>query len=319
MRERCMYYVGVDIGGMSLKAGIVNEKGEVLYKKAVVTEPDKDSMEIVADIENLVKDVVAEFGIEIKDVDGLGMGFPGSVWDAKGEIVYCCNINLVKVPIVKILTKSLGISNIKISNDANCAALGETKFGAGKGALNSVLITLGTGLGTGIVVDGKLLTGNRSAGAEGGHMQINFGGPVCGCGKKGHYEAYASATALIRQTEDAMSRHPESLLHEVAKIEGVNGKTAFIAAKQGDKVADAVIKRYIKYIGTGLVNFANLFYPEIIIVGGGISKEGDTLVKPLQRFVSRNVYGSKYNPKIKVVAATLGNDAGIIGAATLAM
>ncbi len=314
-----MHYVGIDIGGMSLKAGIIDEKGNVLYKKAVVTEPDKDGMEIVSDIEKLIRDVVSEYGLTLGEIDGIGMGFPGSVWDQKGEIVYCCNINLVKIPIVKILTKSLGVSNIKISNDANCAALGETKFGAGKGALNSVLITLGTGLGTGIVVDGKLLTGNRSAGAEGGHMQINIGGPTCGCDKKGHYEAYASATALIHQTEDAMRRHPESLLNEVAKAEGVNGKTAFIAAKQGDKVANAVVKRYIKYIGMGLVNFANLFYPEIIIVGGGISKEGDVLVKPLQRYVSRNVYGSKYNPKIKVVAATLGNDAGIIGAATLAM
>lgn len=314
-----MYYVGIDVGGMSLKAGVVDENGNVLHKKAVITEPEKDSMEIVADIENLVRDVVTESGLNLDEIEGIGMGFPGSVWDAKGEIVYCCNINLVKIPIVKILKKSLGVDNIKISNDANCAALGETKFGAGKGATNSVLITLGTGLGTGIVVDGKLLTGNRSAGAEGGHMQINIGGPVCGCDKKGHYEAYASATALIRQTEDAMARHPESLLHEVAKVEGVNGKTAFIAAKQGDKVANAVVKRYIKYIGMGLVNFANLFYPEIIIVGGGISKEGDVLVKPLQRYVSRNVYGSQYNPKIKVVAATLGNDAGIIGAATLAM
>lgn len=314
-----MYYVGIDVGGMSLKAGVVDENGNVLHKKAVTTEPEKDSMEIVADIENLVRDVVTESGLNLDEIEGIGMGFPGSVWDAKGEIVYCCNINLVKIPIVKILKKFLGVDNIKISNDANCAALGETKFGAGKGATNSVLITLGTGLGTGIVVDGKLLTGNRSAGAEGGHMQINIGGPVCGCDKKGHYEAYASATALIRQTEDAMARHPESLLHEVAKVEGVNGKTAFIAAKQGDKVANAVVKRYIKYIGMGLVNFANLFYPEIIIVGGGISKEGDVLVKPLQRYVSRNVYGSQYNPKIKVVAATLGNDAGIIGAATLAM
>lgn len=314
-----MYYVGIDIGGMSLKAGIIDEGGNVFYKKAVVTEPDKDSNEIVADIEKLIRDTVSEAGLSFEKIDGIGMGFPGSVWDAKGEIVYCCNINLVKVPIVKMLSESLGIKNIKISNDANCAALGETRFGAGRGAQNSVLITLGTGLGTGIVVDGKLLTGNRSAGAEGGHMQINIGGPKCGCDKTGHYEAYASATALIRQTKTAMERHPESLLHEVAKDEGVNGKTAFIASKQGDKVANSVIKRYIKYIGMGLVNFANIFYPEVIIVGGGISKEGDTLIKPLQRYVSRNVYGSKYNPKIKVVAATLGNDAGIIGAATLAM
>ncbi len=314
-----MYYIGIDVGGMSIKAGIIDENGNILRKQFIVTVPDKPSDEIVEQIACLIEDIAKEHGLTMKDISGIGMGFPGSVWDAKGEIVYCCNINLVKVPVVKMLSARLGVKNIKISNDANCAALAETKFGAGKGAQNSVMITLGTGLGTGIIVDGKLLTGNRSAGAEGGHMQINVGGPTCGCGKKGHYEAYASATALIEQTKQAMAKHPESLLHKVASIYGINGKTVFIAAKQDDKVAVAILKKYIKYIGMGLVNFANLFYPEIIIVGGGISKEGDTLVKPLQRYVSRNVYGSEYNPKIKVVAAELGNDAGIIGAASLSM
>ncbi len=314
-----MYYIGVDIGGMSIKAGIVDENGNVLKKQTIISEAEKDGLLIVNDIANLIRDIAASFSISLADVDGIGLGFPGSVYDEKGEVVYCCNINLVKIPLVKILTKELGVKNIKISNDANCAVLGETLFGAGKGAKNSVLITLGTGLGTGIIVNGKLLTGNHSAGAEGGHMQINIGGPTCGCGAKGHYEAYASATALIAQTKAAMEKHPESLMNEIAQKDGLDGKTAFTAAKQGDKVANAVVKRYIKYIGMGLVNFGNLFYPEIIMVGGGISKEGDYLVKPLQRYVSRNVYGSMYNPKIKVVAATLGNDAGIIGAASLAM
>ncbi|MBO5777535.1 MAG: ROK family protein [Clostridia bacterium] len=314
-----MYYIGIDVGGMSIKAGIIDENGNILRQQFIVTVPDKPSDEIVEQIAVLIEDIAKEHKLTMADIAGIGLGFPGSVWDQKGEIVYCCNINLVKVPVVKMLTARLGVKNIKISNDANCAALAETRFGAGKGAMNSVMITLGTGLGTGIVVDGKLLTGNRSAGAEGGHMQINFGGPTCGCGKKGHYEAYASATALIEQTKQAMAKHPESVLNEVAKIYGINGKTVFIAAKQGDKVAVATLNRYIKYIGIGLVNFANLFYPEVMIIGGGVSRQGDVLVKPLQRYVSRNVYGSKYNPKIKVVAATLGNEAGIIGAACLAM
>ena len=317
--EDFMYYVGIDVGGMSIKAGIIDENGKILANQFIVTEPEKPSDEIVEDIARLIEDIVRDYGIKISDLNGIGMGFPGSVWDQKGEIVYCCNINLVKVPVCKMLTARLGVKNIKISNDANCAALAETRFGAGRGALNSVMITIGTGLGTGIVVDGKLLTGNRSAGAEGGHMQINFGGPTCGCGKKGHYEAYASATALIEQTRQAMDRHPESILHKVVQLYGLNGKTVFNAAKQGDKVAVGVLNKYIKYVGTGLVNFANLFYPEVIIVGGGVSRQGDVLVKPLQRYVSRNVYGSKYNPKIKVAAAELGNDAGIIGAACLAM
>lgn len=314
-----MYFIGIDVGGMSIKAGIIDETGKVLAKQNIVTVPEKSSAEIVADIAELIRSIVKNNNLTFADVSGIGMGFPGSVYDAKGEIVYCCNINLVKVPIVKMLTAELGVKNIKISNDANCAVLGETLFGAGRGAKNTVLITLGTGLGTGIIIDGRLLTGNHSAGAEGGHMQINIGGPKCGCGKPGHYESYASATALIRQTKEAIAKHPESIMSEMAGKEGVSGKTAFIAAKQGDKVANAVLKKYFKYIGMGLVNFANLFYPEIIIVGGGISKEGDYIVKPLQRYVSRNVYGQQYNPKIKLVAASLGNDAGIIGAASLSM
>lgn len=314
-----MYYIGIDVGGMSLKAGVVDLNGEIIFKKTVQCAPNKPGAEVVKDIEKLIKDIISENGLTTGDIGGIGMGFPGSVDDKKGEVVYCCNIDLVKIPIVSVLKKSLGISNIKISNDANCAVVGENRFGAAKGAKDVVLITLGTGLGTGIIANGTLLTGNRSAGAEGGHMQINIGGAVCGCGKAGHYESYASATGLIRQTEAAMKKHPESLLSEIAKTEGLNGKTAFIAAKQGDKAASAVLKRYFKYVGMGLVNFGNIFYPEIIIVGGAMSKEGDYLIKPLQNYVSRNVYGNKYNPKIKVIAAALGGDAGIIGAASLAM
>lgn len=314
-----MYFIGVDVGGMSIKCGIVNENGEIFYKKAFKTDPEKPSEEIIDDISGFIFDILADKKIGINEISGLGLGFPGSVYDEKGIVRYCCNINLVDIDVVKQLKKSTGIQNIKISNDANCAVLAETLFGAAKGAKNTVLITLGTGLGTGMIVDGRLLTGFRSAGAEGGHMQINIGGAVCGCEKRGHYEAYASATALMRQTEDAVKKHPESLLAKIAAEKGVDGRTAFAAAEKGDKAGKAVVAKYIKYVGMGLVNFANIFFPEIIIVGGGISNEGDVLIKPLQRYVSRNVYGAKYNPKIKLVAATLKNDAGIIGAAALSM
>lgn len=314
-----MRYIGVDIGGMSIKAGLTDENGKILSKKSVVTRATESDEIIVADIAALIKDVIAENGLTPADIDGVGLGSPGSVNDAAGVIRYSCNINFRQTPVVAILRDVLGIDNVKISNDANCAALGETMFGAGKGAENSVTVTLGTGVGTGIVVDGKLLTGNRSAGAEGGHVQLGLGGPLCGCGKRGHFEAYASTSALLRQTEEAMKKHPESALNTVAKEHGFDGKTVFIAAKQGDKVAKRVLNRYIYYVGVGLVSFANVFYPEVFIIGGGISKEGDTLILPLQKFVSENVYGAEYNPPIKVVAATLGNDAGIIGAAALAM
>ena len=312
-----MYYVGIDVGGMSLKAGIVDEKGNIIIKKAVKTIPGRSGELIVGDLADLIKATILESKIPSSEIVGVGMGFPGSVWDEKGIVRYCCNIDLVDIPMVKLL-KEKGIEYpIVISNDANCAVLGEAYFGSAKGSKNVVLITIGTGLGTGIVVDGVLLTGNRSAGAEGGHMQINIGGAKCGCDKKGHYEAYASATALLRQAKDACEKHPESLMNELFKKNGYEGYCIFNAAEQGDETAKKVIAKFVKYVGMGAVSLCNLFYPEYFLVGGGIANNGALFIPQLQRYISRNVYGTKYNPKIKVQAAKLLNDAGIIGAACL--
>ena len=316
--EGIMKYIGIDIGGMSIKAGIVENDGTILAKKTVVTDVSSEE-KTVADIAALIESIIEENNLSKDDISGVGIGSPGSVYDEKGIIRYSCNLNFKNTPLAKLLKESTGIENIKVSNDANCAALGETLFGAGKGAKNTVMITLGTGVGTGIVVDGKLLTGNRSAGAEGGHITINFGGATCGCGKKGHLEAYASATALMNQIRAAIAKHPDSLLAQRAAQEGVHGKLVFDCRDAGDKVAESVVRRYLKYVGIGLVNYANIFYPEVLIIGGGISNQGDKIIKPLQRYVSRNVYGAEYNPKIKVACATLKNDAGIVGAACLVM
>ena len=304
---------------MSVKAGVVTEDGAILAKKTCETNANAEDTIIVRDIADLIDGLLEESGVSKDEIVGVGIGSPGSVYDEKGVIRYSCNINFKNTPITKLLAEYTGIKNVKVSNDANCAALGETMFGAGKGAKNTVMLTLGTGVGTGIVVDGKLLTGNRSAGAEGGHITINLGGATCGCGKKGHLEAYASATALMNQIQDACRKHPESLLAQRVAKEGVSGKIVFDCKEQGDKVAESVVKRYLKYLGIGLVNYANIFYPEVLILGGGISNQGDNIVKPLQRYVSRNVYGAEYNPKIKVACATLKNDAGIVGAACLVM
>ncbi len=311
-----MKYVGIDIGGMTIKGGIVDENGNILSRKVIVTSPGKEDFLIVQDIAKLIDDLVDG---QRNEISGVGVGCPGSIYDEKGIVRYSCNINFRNTPMAKMLAEKTQFQNVKISNDANCAALAETLFGAGNGAKNSVMVTLGTGVGTGIVVDGKLMTGNRSAGSEGGHIQINLGGAVCGCGKKGCYEAYASATALMNQIQAACEKHPDSKLAKAVEDYGNSGKVVFDCAQDGDKVAIAVVKRYIKYVGVGLVNYANIFAPEVIIIGGGISNQGDNIIKPLQRYVSRNMYGAAYNPKIKVVAATLKNDAGIIGAAALCM
>ncbi|MCQ2409494.1 MAG: ROK family protein [Clostridia bacterium] len=314
-----MYYIGIDIGGMSIKGGLVTQDGSILLKKTIVTGVDKKDRDIVLDIAALINDIISEYKIKKEDIKGIGIGSPGSVYDEKGIIRYCCNIPFRNTEIVKILKNELGINNIFVSNDANCACLGETMFGAAKGHKNTILMTLGTGVGTGFIVDGKLLTGFKSAGAEGGHIQINIGGKECGCGKKGHLEAYASAKALMQQIDEACIKNPDSLLNKLKEKEGLDGKIVFEAAKEGCKTAKSVLKKYIKYLGMGLVTLANVFFPEVIIIGGGVSNAGDDLIKPLQRYVSRNIYGSEFNPKIKVMAAELKNDAGIIGAACLAM
>ncbi len=315
-----MKYIGVDVGGMSIKAGIVDRDGTIIAKDSIPTRAFDASDIIAEDIAGLINGLMGDNGLSVADIGGIGLGIPGSVYDEKGIVRYTCNINFRNFPLVDVLSKSLGINNVKISNDANCAALGEMLFGAGRGCRNVVLITVGTGIGTGIIVDGKMLTGNRSAGAEGGHVFIGMGsGRKCGCGKKGHFEAYASATALLRQTEEAAEKHPESLLNDIIRKDGLDGKTVFSAAKQGDKTAITTLKRYLGYLGAGAVSFANVFYPEIIIIGGGISNEGDAIIKPLDEYVAKNVYGAEYNPPIAVVAAELKNDAGIIGAAALAM
>lgn len=313
-----MKFVGIDIGGMTIKGGIVDEKGNILYKKSIVTAPGKEDRLIVDDIASLVNELVQN-GADGEEIQGVGIGCPGSIYDEKGIVRYSCNINFRNTPMAKMIEEKTGIKKVRLSNDANCAALGETLFGAGNGAKNSVMVTLGTGVGTGIVANGQLITGNRSAGGEGGHITINLGGATCGCGKKGCYEAYASATALMNQIQAACEKHPESQLAKEVEQNGLNGKVVFDCAQNGDKVAIAVVKKYIKYVGVGLVNFANIFFPEVIIIGGGISNQGDNIIKPLQRYVTRNVYGAVYSPKIKVVAATLKNDAGIIGAAALCM
>lgn len=313
-----MKFVGIDIGGMTIKGGIVDEKGNILYKKSIVTAPGKEDRLIVDDIASLVNELVQN-GADGEEIQGVGIGCPGSIYDEKGIVRYSCNINFRNTPMAKMIEEKTGIKKVRLSNDANCAALGETLFGAGNGAKNSVMVTLGTGVGTGIVANGQLITGNRSAGGEGGHITINLGGATCGCGKKGCYEAYASATALMNQIQAACEKHPESQLAKEVEQNGLNGKVVFDCAQNGDKVAMAVVKKYIKYVGVGLVNFANIFFPEVIIIGGGISNQGDNIIKPLQRYVTRNVYGAVYSPKIKVVAATLKNDAGIIGAAALCM
>ena len=318
-----MYLIGIDVGGMSIKGGIVDsDNGKILVQHAIPTTAKytKD-YSISEDIAKVIDYILNEANMKIDDIVGIGIGQPGSIDSERGVIRYSNNIALENVPVVDELKKKFNLP-IYISNDANCAALGEYVFGAGRGYRDIVFITLGTGVGSGIIIDGKLFEGRSGAGAEAGHMVIVTNGNKCNCGRRGCWETYASATALIKQTAAAMElpENKDSLMHEIAKEEGkVSGKTAFVAAKKGDKGGQAVVDQYIKYIGEGLVNMANIFRPDAILIGGGISKEKEYLTKPLQEMMDTVTYGGKFNPRVIVKTASLQNDAGILGAAALVL
>lgn len=314
-----MYYIGIDVGGMSIKGGLVDENGKIYVQKSVVTHPDAPQDEIISDIAGLVKSVAEDHGITRDDVVAVGIGIPGTINSKTGVITYANNIRFENVPIVKELKKYFSVP-VYIGNDANVAALGEARFGSGTGSDNVIFVTLGTGVGTGIIVDGELLEGKNGAGAEGGHMGIRINGEPCTCGKRGCWEAYASATALIRQTKRAMEAHPESNLKDFLEPDGsVSGRTPFRSAESGDKTGVAVINQYVKYVAEGIINMVNILRPDCVLIGGGISNAGDWFIDKIQRRVSRYSYGGHRNPRTIVKKAALKNDAGILGAAALAI
>lgn len=313
------YYAGIDLGGTFVKCGIVDEEGNILIKDKIPTGKERHFSAIAEDMAKLVLDLAHRAGLSPADIKATGVGSPGTVDSKNGVIVYSNNLVWNKVPLVGELKKHLGMP-VFATNDANAAALGESFAGAAKSYPNSVFITLGTGVGGGIILDNKLFEGNRSAGAEIGHMVIRMGGEKCTCGRKGCFEAYASATALIRQTQRAMEKDKASKLWEICpNLEDVNGKTAFDGMRAGDKTAEKVVKNYIAYLAEGIANLANIFRPDAIVLGGGVCAEGDNLLVPLRRKINRLLFGgTKYAPVLLAVAK-LGNDAGLVGAARFAM
>lgn len=308
-----MLYLGVDLGGTNIAVGIVDEKGSLLASDSTPTLKERPTEEVVADIAALCKKVVANTDLSMDDIEAIGMGTPGTVDNKNGVIAYSNNIRMKNVKMREMLQSHIN-KPVNLENDANAAALGEYVINGG-GAKSYIFITLGTGVGGGIVIDGKIYRGFNGAGAELGHITTIADGYECTCGNKGCWECYASVTALIRQTKEAMENDPQSAMHEWVKANGkVSGRTAFDCAKKGDKTAQTVVDTYIKHIGEGLLSVLNVFQPEKISIGGGISKEGDYLLEPLKEYVYKYDY-NKYMPKTKIETATLFNDAGIIGAA----
>lgn len=314
-----MYTIGIDLGGTNIVASVVDDDYNIIGTSKTPTNSPRSADEIFDDIADVCEEAVKTAGLTMEDIDSVGMGTPGTV-NQDGIIEFANNLAFNNVPARTMLAKRINKPEEKvfIENDANCAALGEAYAGCGNGAKDFVAVTLGTGVGSGVIIGGKIVNGVNYAGGECGHMVIVVDGEQCSCGRKGCWEAYASATALIRQTKKAMEEYPDSLMHKLAKEEGkVSGRTAFDAMRLGDIAGIKVVDDYIKYVACGLINIVNALQPEIICIGGGICNEGETLMKPLRRFVQSERYSIRSKIQTKIVKAELGNDAGVIGAALL--
>lgn len=310
--------IGVDLGGMSVKAACLSD-GVLKGKSRMATSAAAGYEATARVIADLCRAAAQAANCPFGEAEAIGIGSPGVIDSANGVVAYWSNFNWKNVPLAELVSRFTG-KRVYVSNDANVAALGEATFGAGKGYRNSILLTLGTGVGGGIILDGKLFEGGRSAGAELGHTVIRQDGDLCTCGRRGCFERYASATALIRSTRKEMAKNSASALWKYAKSpEEVDGTTVFSALKEGDEGAKRVLGVYVAALGEGIVNFANIFRPEAFILGGGVSAEGETLLAPLRAYVLPRLYVSAEYAPLDIVCATLGNDAGLFGAAKYAL
>ena len=320
-----MVRLGVDLGGTNIAVGIVDENYNLVHKDSVPTEAQRAPEAIVDDIAMLCRRVLADKNISLDEVGGIGIAAPGTINSRDGYVEYANNLPFHHFPIVALLKERIGNDiPVFVENDANAAAWGEAIAGAAKGTSNSVMITLGTGVGGGIVIDNKVYSGFNGAGGELGHIVIVKDGAQCSCGRRGCWEAYSSATALIRMTQEKLDECQATgrktvMTDLVAKKGRVNGRTAFDGMRAGDEAAREVVDCYISHLACGLTNMINIFQPEILSIGGGISGEGQSLIDALLPIVEKERYGGNTVKATELRIAKLGNDAGIIGAAVLGL
>ena len=317
-----MYRIGVDLGGTNIAAGLVDENYKIVKKLSVHTNAKEGPDVIVSDISNLCLKLCEEMGVDISAIDAIGVASPGVANHTDGYVEYCNNLPFRKYPICAKISEATGVASVHVENDANAAAWGEAIAGAAKGTKNSVMITLGTGVGGGIIIDGKVYSGFNYAGAELGHTVIEYNGRPCSCGRRGCWERYSSATALISMTKETLDEYSRcgvnTIMADLAAEKGkVTGRTAFDAMRKGDPAGKEVVEKYLKYLACGLANVINIFQPEVVSIGGGISNEGDTLINMLAPLVTPQQYGNGFVQTPELRIAKLGNDAGIIGAAYL--
>ena len=312
------YYVGIDLGGTNISVGVVNENYEIISKASTKTNCPRPAIEIAADMAKMSLEAIKKAELTVDDIEWVGIGTPGIANSASGIIEYSNNLGFENVPMSEYIRKYID-KPIFIENDANAAAYGEFVAGAAKGTNHAVCITLGTGVGGGIIIDKKIYTGFNFAGAEIGHTVLEVDGPPCTCGRKGCFEVFSSATGLIRMTNEAMDKNKASLMWKLYSEKGskVSARTSFDAMRIGDKVATEVVNKYIKYLASGITNIINTFQPDILCIGGGVCNEGDYLLTPIKELVKNEVYTRNSSKNTEIVIAKLGNDAGIIGAAFL--
>ena len=309
-----MLYIGIDVGGTNLKAGLVDETGKILAVERCPLN-FQGPEQFAEDVARLAASAAGKGGVAPESLAYVGMGLPGAVYG--GDILFTTNIPMKDVPIERLFRRHLDLP-LLLGNDADCAAVGEFFCGAGRGTRDFAVVTLGTGIGCGLLLGGKLHGGPASS--EAGHLVICHGGELCNCGRRGCWERYASATALIQQTKAAMAAHPESLLHAIAAENGgvVEGRTAFQAAQAGDETALAVCRQYVEYLADGTISLINILRPEAVAIGGGVAAAPEyLLLEPLREIVARESFSSHGGITTRVLRAELGNDAGIIGAAML--
>lgn len=313
------YYIGIDLGGTNISAGVVDDEYNIIAKSKTRTNCPRSAKSIADDMAKMALEATEKANISIDDVEWIGVGSPGIANNTTGVIEYSCNLGFLNTPLAALIKETID-KPVFVENDANAAAYGEFLAGAAKGSNNAICITLGTGVGGGIIIDKKIYSGSNFAGAELGHIVIDINGPECSCGRRGCFEAYSSATGLVRMTKEAMEFDKSSKMWEMAKQteDGrVTARLAFDAMRAGDKVAKEVVDKYMKYLACGLTSIINIFQPEILCIGGGVCNEGDALLLPVKELVSKEVYTRNSLKNTDIVIAKLGNDAGIIGAAFL--
>ena len=307
------YCIGIDLGGTNIAVGVVDDHHRIVAEASLPAGAHRPAEQVVADMCRAVELALDKAGLTPADCASIGVGTPGTCDPERGVVVRAYNLNWFDVPVCAMLTAHFGLP-ARLSNDANCAALAETVAGAAVGCRNMMLITLGTGVGGGIIVDGRIVSGLGGAGGEPGHSLLVLDGEPCTCGRRGCWEVYASATALIRQGREAAAAHPTSLLNRYPEL---TGRDVFDAADAGDEAAQAVLKRYYVYVAAGITDLVNILSPEMVLIGGGISRQGERLLRPIRRYVAANCFGGAKRLQPVIQAAQLGNEAGIIGAAAL--